>query len=188
MSDARDHAAGAAFAVVRERLTTEHGLHAQTAASATGRLSGTFLIRSLELPAQVLTPGSPVFSDEADRLGPHLVDVLFTALGRLGVLVDPQVDGRGADLSLVRLSLQQSQELLYPPLAAIRDGLGLADRQMSEAVAVAAARVVHATSATLDPRVAVGFAVHGIVEGCKTVPYAARPPDGQRGRPGRGQG
>ena len=188
MSDPRDAAAEAAFSVICERLATERGLHAETAAAAAGRLSGTFLFRSFALPAQSLPPGSPVFSDEANRLGPHLVDVLFTALGRLGVLVDPQVDGRGADLSLVRLSLQQSQELLYPPLTAIRDGLGLADRQMSEAVAVAAARVVHATSATLDPRVAVGFAVHGIVEGCKTVPYAARPPDGQRGRPGRGQG
>jgi len=187
MTDARDEAAGSSFAVIRARLTTERGIHAETAAAAAGRLSGTFLFRSLQLPAQLLTPGSPVFSGEADKLGPHLVDVLFKALERLGVSVDPRVDGKGADMSLVQLTLQQCQELLYAPLAAVRDDLGLADREMSEAVAVTAARVVHAASATLDPRVAVGFAVYGIAEGCKTVPYAAGPPAAQRGWPGRGQ-
>src|SRR5262245_25774796 len=69
-------------------LTTERGIHAETAVASAARLGGTFLFRSFGLKTDKVKPGTPVLSDAANEHGPLLIQTFGTALGHLGVSVD----------------------------------------------------------------------------------------------------
>src|SRR5215813_11778474 len=69
-------------------LTTDRGIHAETAVASAARLGGTFLFRSFGLKTDGVKPGTPVLSDAANEYGPLLIQTFGTALGRLGLSVD----------------------------------------------------------------------------------------------------
>src|SRR4051812_43550809 len=65
-------------------------VHGETAIADAGRMAGTFLLRSLDLPLDGLEPGTQVFSSGANDLGPLLIKSLFGFLKRMGIEIDPE--------------------------------------------------------------------------------------------------
>jgi hypothetical protein len=156
-------------------LTTERGVHAETAVVSAARMAGTFLFRSFRLPTTGLAPGSPVLSDQANERGPLLLEVLQAGLSGLGITVDA---GAMQDSPEHRpqLTFLESQRALEPRLAGILTARGLDREGAARACALATALLIHRTRSVLDPRVGFGLAVYGLVEGTKTMPAPVQQP------------
>jgi len=70
---------------ILSKLATEKGVHAETAVSAAARMAGTLVLRSCRLPLEGLKPGSPIFSDQVDQLGPKVLESVDEALVMLKI-------------------------------------------------------------------------------------------------------
>jgi hypothetical protein len=152
-------------------LTTERGVHAETAVASAGRLAGTFLFRSLGLPAREIAPGTPVFSDLGNERGPLLLQVLQAGLTGLQVQVD-----MGKAMQEIppahqpQTSLLETQQVLEPRVSEITASHQLGTEAAANACALAAALLVYRTKPVLQPEIGVGLVVGGLVEGSKTMP------------------
>jgi len=154
-----------------ESLTTERGVHAETAVAAAARMAGTFMFRSFGLPTANIAPGSPVFSDIANERGPALVEVMKAGLKGLGIeMEDVQVDMQGSAEHQPQLTLLETQQALEPKLTQIAASHGLAGETAARSCALATATLIYQTRSVLQPAVSIGLATYGFVEGTKTMP------------------
>ena len=152
-------------------LKTDRGLHVETAIAATARMAGTFLFRSFGFSGEGMEPGQVVLSGLANEQGPELLQVLSGVLSHVGVSLNEEETGRiPKPEHQPHQSFLETQKRLEPLYAAIRDRHGLSVKEAAESGAVAAALLIRQCSRVLDPNVAVGIAVHGIIEGTKTAP------------------
>lgn len=175
--DAEAQAAQQVADAIVETLTTDRGVHAETAVVAAARMAGTFLFRSFGLPTSGIPPGAPVFSDRANERGPLLVEVLEAGLTGLGIEVDRAVTTlEQNEEHQPQLTLLETQQALEPRLTRIATARGLDGETAARACALAAALLIHRTRSVLEPGISFGLAVYGFVEGAKTMPASPGPP------------
>lgn len=173
---AQHAAAGKIVEAIVAALRTEKGTHAETAIAGAARMAGTFLFRSLAIPAGDAAPGTPVLSEAANEHGPLLVQTF--GVGLVGEGIDPtkiKPDLHIPEQNQPLLSVTQTQEKLEPALRAIAAKHRLDDAQAAHACALAAARLVRMTVAVLEPRTGFAVAAYGFIEGSKTMPIALVP-------------
>lgn len=171
------------FAVAHEfyetivgKLTNEKGVHAETAIASAGRMAGTFLLRSFNLPIEKLDPGVAVLSDAANEKGPFLVSLLAGVLHQMKVVIDPQRLESVLDQGdQPQLSVLDTQALLESDLSRIRRHHHLGYEEAARAAAIATAIMVQKTSQVLDPHIGFKIAAYSFVEGAKTVPHRQGP-------------
>lgn len=152
------------------KLTNEKGVHADTALSAAGRMAGTFLLRSFELPMANLEPGTPVLSDLANEHGPALIGLLQLVVQENGIALDMERVQAANGPADAHLSTLEMQGLLEDGLLAIAQKHGLDYARSARAAAITAGYLVKDTAEVLDPSKAFGIAAYAFVEGSKTVP------------------
>ena len=152
-------------------LTTERGIHAETAIASAARLGGTFLFRSFGLKTEGVKPGTAVLSDLANEHGPLLVQTLGIALGRLGVSVDQSAISKPIPTdNAPHLSVLETQAALEVPATTLAEHHQLDKQSAAHACAIAAAILIQKAQSALDPGVGAALAVYGFVEGSKTMP------------------
>lgn len=152
-------------------LQTDRGVHAETAIAATARMAGTFLFRSFDFPAQDLVPGHAVLSDVANEQGPPLVQLLGGVLSELGVELDAERFGEDIDPgNSPHREFLDTQKMLEPGYLAISRQHDLSGREAAIAGVIASAFLIHQCAQVLDPNIAFGVAVYGLIEGAKTAP------------------
>lgn len=156
------------------KLTNERGVHAETAVSAAARMAGTLLLRSCRLPLADLKPGSPVFFDRMNEMGPKVLESVNQTLAFLKIPIDTRklnYDVPEANQPLMNLLEMQSR--LDPSFRMILQRHGLSDEDGAHAAAVSTAVMIEKVKGVLNPYIAYAIAVEGLVAGCKTVPYDA---------------
>lgn len=157
--------------IIREFRTEDKGVHSETAIAAAGRMAGTFLFRSFNLPLKDLEPGEYVLSHEANVHAPFLIQTLGTRLDALGVNLDQSRLGQGLpDPNLPQVSVTETQARIEKQFRDESAKHRLTAAQSAHACALAAARLIQMTGGVLDPHTGFSLAVFGFVEGSKTVP------------------
>lgn len=152
-------------------LKTDRGLHAETAIAATARMAGTFLFRSFRFSTKGIEPGQVVLSGLANEQGPQLLQVLEGALSHLGVSLNEEEMGRApGPENQPHQGFLETQKHLEPLYAAVKKRHRLSAKEAAESGAIAAALLIRQCSQVLNPNVAFGIAVYGIIEGTKTAP------------------
>jgi hypothetical protein len=171
LSKQQIHAAQEFVHTTADALSTNQGVHAETAVAGLARMAGTFLFRSFGFPLSEIQPGQVVLSEVANEKGPVLIDILGSALTQIGVALD---EGKLGDESSAKSQPNQSfletQRLLEPRFIAIQKRYGLAQQEAAEACAVATALLIQDCSQVLDPNDAFNLAIYGFIEGAKTAP------------------
>lgn len=173
MPTQQEHAAAREFyGLIIQKLTNEKGVHAETAIAAAGRMAGTLLLRSLQLPLETLEPGTPVFSDAANEKGPALVGTLGEALSQMNVPFDPQkLEASAANQgNAPLLSVVATQELVEKEMHQIRQKYQLSNEAAAHAAAITTAFMVQKCAQLVDPHIGFKIAAYSFVEGAKTVP------------------
>jgi hypothetical protein len=118
-----------------------------------------------------LEPGQPVLSDEANRMGPVLVNTCARILAALGKEMPPTPPPpMTEEKEKPRLTILETEAKLDPVFSMLRTQFNLDLEQSARAAAVATGIVVHAVSKGFDHVKGFGVAVYGFVEGSKTVP------------------
>lgn len=165
---------------VGKLVTNAQGAHPETRIAAAGRMAGTMLHRALDPDTSGLQPGSVVALGGADKQGPMLMETLFATLRQLGHEgIDQQALRNATETTAAsRLSLADTQQMLEPWYRKAGEVSGLSLRALAAAAAMAAALQIHDCRDSLDPSKACGIALHGIVEGLKTVPVPFPAPAG----------
>jgi hypothetical protein len=167
-----DAAYAFANATMKE-LNSERGVHAETAVAAAARMAGAYLFRSFGFALASLEPGQYVLSEQANEQRPRLVAILSSILSDLGIHIDESKRGPPGAAHQPQLGVNDTQMLLGPEFAGIREGYRLSLPQAAEAGAVATAIVLSSCAQVLDPNVAFNVAVMGFIEGTKTAPDPA---------------
>lgn len=144
---------------------------AETVIAAVARMAGSFLLRSFSLPLTGLQPGAVVLSVQANAEGPRLIQILGGVLKHVGVNLDQSKVAANSDAAYrPQGSFLETQRLLEPQFAAIRDKYKLSYGEAADAVAAATAVLIKNCSKFLDPHTGFGLAVYGFIEGSKTAP------------------
>jgi len=152
-------------------LTTDRGIHAETAVASAARLAGSFLFRSFGLKTGGVKPGTPVLSDAANEYGPLLIQTFGTALVRLGVSVDQSAISEPIPPDHApQLSILQTAAALEAPATTLAERFQLDKHGTAHACALAAAILIQKAQSVLDPDIGAAIAVYGFVEGSKTMP------------------
>ena len=128
---------------ILSKLATEKGVHAETAVSAAARMAGTLVLRCCRLPRANFKPGSPVFSDQVDELGPKVLESVDQTLAFLKVPIDTKklnydIPERNQPL----MKLLEVQSLLDPSFRMILQKHGLSDEEGAHAAAVSTAVII----------------------------------------------
>ncbi|MCS5699244.1 hypothetical protein NZK32_09355 [Cyanobium sp. FGCU-52] len=158
------------------RLLSDQGrLHVETLIASTARMAGSLLYRSFGFdPA--LTPGTAVFSDQANQQGPQLMQVMLATLQRLGHAVDESsLDPAFCSTAASQLDFLAAHGRLAPFFLKIAELKGLDLPRAAEAAAIATGLLVHDGREVLPVERGAAIAVAGLVEGCKTAPPPVPP-------------
>jgi hypothetical protein len=137
-------------------------------------MAGTLLLRSCRLPLANLTPGSPLFFDRMNELGPKVLESVNQTLALLKIPIDTRkvnYDIREANQPL--MNLLEVQSLVDPSFREVLQKHDLSDEDGAHAAAVSTAVMIEKVKGVLNPYIAYAIAVDGLVAGCKTVPYDA---------------
>lgn len=157
--------------IVIKALRTDQGVHSETAIAAAARMAGTFLLRSFNFPLKDIKPGSAVLSNAANDHGPVLVQTLGAALNALEVNLDSsKLSGNVPNENQPQISVNETQSRVEAQFRNVSAKHGLTPEQSAHACALAAARLIHMSSAVLDPHIGFSVAAYGFVEGSKTAP------------------
>lgn len=160
---------------ILSKLAIATGVHAESAVSAAARMAGTLLLRSCHLPLTRFKPGSPLFSDRLNELGPKVLESVDKTLALLNIPIDTKkLNYDIAEANQPLLNLLEVQSLLDPSFRVILQKHGLSDEEGAHAAAVSTAIIIEKTKSVLNPQIAYAIAVNGLVAGCKTVPYDAQ--------------
>lgn len=151
-------------------LATERGAHAETVIAAAARMGGTILFRTFGLPSNGVVPGTPVLSDIANERGPVLVEVMKGGLAGLGIEINERALPVVTPDHASHFSVIETQQKLDVALYEIAASNGLSGESAARACALASAMLIHQTRSVLEPALGFAIAVHGFVEGTKTMP------------------
>lgn len=147
-------------------------IHPETAISASARLAGSLLLRSFNLDPNVGEPGSVLLSEEANKQGPILVNILSGFLSASNIQIDKEKVGgneklRGEDPHLTTI---ESIALLQNEALNICKENSLNMQSSAQAAALATAFVVKECAPQIGTETAFNVAILGFIEGSKTIP------------------
>ena len=168
------HAGSEIFALVIRSLADGRGVHLETALAAAGYLAGAAILRNCGVDLATFAPGTPIFVDAANEVGPEVVNHM------MGLIAGGQQTGE-RDL---KSPLAESVPEMNQPLRTYGDLLSLLWPQFEQATAkhfippefaayaaaTAAAKFVVEGQMMLDPAIAKAIALEAIVKAAKTVP------------------
>jgi hypothetical protein len=158
--------------VVMSRLTTDRGIHAETAISAAARMAGTFVLRSCGLPLSNLTPGAPVFSDLIDEQGQNVLRTVDQILAEMNLVLDGQkLVYEIPEDNTPHMELPDVQAMFDASFRTIATKYNLTEEESAHAAAISAGVLIQKASGILDPHVGYIIATYGMIEACKTVPF-----------------
>ena len=176
-------------AIVIRAITDERGAHLETAIAAAGFLAGTAMLKSTGVNTSTLPPGSPIFVDQVNEIGPAIVDHM------LGLISQAQPTG-AADLTASPASevpqnhtplrsMDDMLQLLWPQFRGIVARYCIPPQFAAYAAAGTAARFIIDGQKILPPAVGKAIALESMVKASKTVPPAnmadlERPPKSLR--------
>jgi hypothetical protein len=158
--------------IVMSRLSTDRGIHAETAISAAARMAGTFVLRSCGLPLANLAPGTPVFSDLIDEQGQNVLRTIDEVLAEMNVVLDG--DKLVYDIpedNSPHMELPDVQSMFDASFRTIAEKYNLTEEESAHAAAASVGVLIQKASGILDPHVGYIIATYGMIEGCKTVPF-----------------
>lgn len=143
-------------------------VHPGTAITSCSRLAGSFMFRSFTFQVDQLKPGSAVLSDEANKKGPILVNVLQWMLHNFSVELDSKkLNEKPAESNH---GFIETLNLLQDKARLILNANNLSFEQMAYACSMATAFLIKEYQIDLAPETGFGTAVYGFIEGSKTCP------------------
>ena len=167
-------AAGFFNTALRNGLTSNHGIHAETIIAAAGRMAGTKLFRSFGVPEALLAAGQKEFSGQANVAGPKLMNVMLVTLRHLGHNITDELVvekyGRTVTTTLSTLTLQQVWQRFDAPYLQYVKAKNISFEDAAFGSAMASGMLIHDCREVFDPYKGAALAVYGMVEGAKTAP------------------
>ena len=159
------------FEFINGKLATERGIHLETAIASAAYLAGTSLFRTFNLPIKSMPPGTPIFSDIANKRGPELVSILGSVLEAQGMPVkgDEIVTQTPAE-HLPHKDLLDLQREMEDGFVEILSHHAYDKLDGARIAAICCALYIKEGRGSLDPRIGFGIAVNGFLTGTKTVP------------------
>lgn len=155
---------------------SEKGVHVESVIAAASRMAGTQIFRAVvPVNANEVAVGTPVFTEQANSVGSNFMDLMLVTVQQLGntinqeTLMDIQKSG-SVTTSLAHHSLLQTQELIDPFYTALARTQGFSDIDGARAFVIAAAFLINDCKNVLDIHKGCSIAIHGLVEGAKTMP------------------
>ena len=145
----------------REIDTTE-------AISSTARLAGSFLFRSFGFKINDARPGTVMLSEEANIMGPQLVNITQAVLQKFGIQIDPGKMPNGNQKQATSNFVDVIGKLQIPALEIMKSN-DLNFEQMAQSAAIATAFIIQQSS-NIIPEDGFGTAVYHYIEGSKTYP------------------
>jgi len=165
---------------VRQLLTVNNAVHAETLVLAMARMSGALMFRTFGFDKGI-NPGTAVLSDKANAEGPVLMDMMLMTLRQLGhQITEADLNAEHATDKFSRLSFQQTEEKLAPFFLKYCEVAPIGLRTAAIAAGVATGMLVHDCAAALPVRDGAALAVYGFVEGTKTAPFTSMKTGGTR--------
>lgn len=153
-------------------LADERGVHMEDAIAAIAAVAGAALLRSTGVPLDGLEPGSPVFVDEVNELGPRYMGFLSAVCGAMGI--DPQTgwtDPIPQDNKTLKPLIELTQ-LTEAPFHGLCEALAIENDLRARLALVTAARLIRVGSGgILDPDIGKALALESLVHGSKMVPH-----------------
>ncbi len=164
--------------LVFKAAATDKGVHAETAICAAAWMSGSMLFRGfgghVKAPRDT-KPGTPVFSDEANVVGPKAMNLMLATLNQLGhqfseQSLAPIVASHDVSTRLSNLSLQEAQSKLDLFYIKYGNASGLSHNELGMASAISAGLIIHECRNVFEPGKGTALAVNALVQGTKTMP------------------
>ena len=158
-----------------EAIATSFGkgreVHAGTAIAAAGRMTGAFLFRSFDFDLPNGKPGTAVLSEVANEAGPRKMQELADCLTAFGIAIS---DASASTPTPTEHKPQEDYLTTYSrfagPFWAIKEQQALTLDEAASACTMTIAALIRECQATIEPGIAFGIAVYGIIEGSKTIP------------------
>jgi hypothetical protein len=168
---------GKALAIAgTQAMATRGSVHLPTLVAGCARMSGSYLLRSFSLNLHGMAPGQVVLSAQAAEKTQMLIRYCAAALHAFGSSIPAEPGSALEDpAARLRLDFAQTQRLLEPVFAALKDQHALGDEEMAKACAVATGALIHQFAKHVEPSVGFGLAAYGFTEGARTVPWRGSP-------------
>lgn len=166
---------GKAMAMAAVPVYTHNGsVHPPTLVAACARMSGYYLLRSVDVVTAAMQPGQAILSQQASEKTPVLLRTCAAVLASLGHSVPsnpPQPLVGQADAP--REEFLRSQSRLAPVFDPLLAEFGLDHYNAARAAAVATAITVHTVGTHVEVARGYGIASFAFIEGSRTVPAQA---------------
>lgn len=133
-----------------------------------GNLIGMFMFLSFDIKYQELEPGSVLLSNEANELGPKVINRLLYELNNYKIEIDKADNSNIYKSSLTYLEIL---ELTQKDAMEIMKKYGFDYKQAMIICISATAFIIQNVSSNVDVNEGFGIATYGIVQGSKTIPY-----------------
>jgi hypothetical protein len=169
ITDSQNQAISLIIELIADALGNNREAHAATVVSTAGRLTGSFLLRSFDFDLTDVKPGTVMLSNEANEMGPKIVDLVGAVIEAFGVTIDREkMNSIKPEKS--QLNFLEALEKVQDAAIAIMQIEGLSYEQMTECCAIATAFLVKDSKDVLIPESGFTTAILGIIEGSKTAP------------------
>jgi hypothetical protein len=166
-----DLASSELTAVIIKIIQDERGVHAETAITAAGSLAGFCLLKQTGIDVSKLTPGSAVFTDGVNELGPQMVGLMSTVCVKLGLNGQ---SGWGNPIPEDNKSLRPEIELvrqIHPAFKGIITKFRIPVEAEAMIAAIAAIKFVKMANGSLNTEIGKAIALKAMVAASKTVPF-----------------
>lgn len=163
-------ASSALFNGICAALADQRGVHLETALTAAGLVTGSAILRNCGIDLSKLPPGSPVFVDKVDEIGPMVLNTIFDLVHRGGV--DPNTP-LANPIPPAHQSLKSFDELLplaWPAMEQICTANGITEEMRPFLGARACAQFILAGQGQVQPAILKAIVADAVVRGAKTVP------------------
>lgn len=153
-------------------LADERGVHLEDAIAAIAGVAGAALLRSTGVPLDGMEPGSPVFADAVNELGPRYMGFLSAVCGAMGIdprsgWTDPIPEANKTLKPLIELT-----HLVETPFHGLCEVMSIENDLRARLALVTAARLIRVGSGgILDANVGKALALESLVHGSKMVPH-----------------
>lgn len=167
-------------------LTVDDRVHVDTLLSSLGRMAGSMMYRTFGFREDIAAPGSPVLSDLANTEGPKLMNMMLDTLRSLGHdLNDNNINRDYLSAEYTHLSFKEAHDRLAPVFLNYCQQTKTPIIEGAYAGAVALAQLIHEARDVLSVDKGAALAIHGFVEGTKTVPFpvVGIPAEGEKKKP-----
>ncbi|MEO7652688.1 MAG: hypothetical protein ABIZ80_19690, partial [Bryobacteraceae bacterium] len=162
------------YDAVHQTLNTDRGMHLETALAAVGYLAGSAILKSSGVNLANLHPGSPVFVENVNEIGPQVVEDLLDLVAR-GKQSGPEslIAPPAPSIPPHHIPLRSYEDLLQdllPKFDAILARHSIPENRAPYTCTGPASRLIIEGQTQLAPSVAKAIVIESIVRASKTVP------------------